>query len=89
MAEGRQLIADRQKMLKLADWSKYGWLVVKEYEEDGLADDSEDEKRIEKAEWVVESRMQAKRRKEAVRKRGCTTGATSARTRGKAVFISV
>ena len=64
--EGRQLIAHRQKLLKLADRSEYGWSVVEEYEEDGLADDSEDEKRIEKAERAAERRVQAKRRKEAV-----------------------
>ena len=30
----------------LADKSDAGWLVVQEYEQDELADDSEDEKRI-------------------------------------------
>ena len=66
LAEGRKLIAHRQKLLKLADRSEYGWSVVQEYEEDGLADDSDDEKRIEKAERAAERRAQAKRRKEAV-----------------------
>ena len=65
MTEGRQLITHRQKLLKLADRSEYGWSVVDEYE-DGLADDSEDKKRIEKAEQAAEWRAQAKRRKEAV-----------------------
>ena len=65
LKEGKQLIAHRQKLLKLADRSEHGWTVVEEYEEDGLADDSEDEKRIEKAERAAERRIQAKRRKEA------------------------
>ena len=66
LAEGRQLIAHRQKLLKLADRSEHRWSVVDEYEEDRLANDSEDEKRIEKAERAAERRVQAKRRKEAV-----------------------
>ena len=36
-------------MIKLADKSDAGWLVVQEYEQDNLADNSEDEKRIKKA----------------------------------------
>ena len=39
-----------QKLIKLADWSEYGWRTVEEYEEDDLAKDSDDEKRIGKAE---------------------------------------
>ena len=75
LTEGRQLIAHRRKLLKLANRSEYGWSIVEEYEEDGLANDSEDKKRIEKAEWAAERRAQAKRRKEAAadgRKRGHT-----------------
>ena len=36
VAEGRQLIKKRQKLIKLADRSKDGWLVVQEYESDEL-----------------------------------------------------
>lgn len=43
------LIQKRQKLIKLADKSEGGWLVVQEYEQEELADDSEDEKRIRKA----------------------------------------
>ena len=46
VAEGRQLIKKRQKLIKLADGSKDGWLVVQEYESDELASNSEDEKKI-------------------------------------------
>eukprot|EP00731_Ephydatia_muelleri_P018538 Em0011g578a len=66
---GRQLIAHRQKLLKLADHSEYGWSLVEQYEEDALADDSEDEKRIDKAERAAERKVQAKRRKEAADER--------------------
>lgn len=43
------VIKKRQKLIKLADKSEAGWLAVQEYESDELADDSEDEKRIKKA----------------------------------------
>lgn len=42
-------IQRRQKLLKLADRSEAGWLAVEEYESDELADDSDDEKRIRRA----------------------------------------
>ena len=39
----------RQKLIKLADKSEAGWLGVEESEGDELADDSDDAKRIKKA----------------------------------------
>ena len=46
----------RQKLIKLADRSKDGWLVVQEYESDDLASDSEDEKKIKKAKNAAEKK---------------------------------
>ncbi|KAK3746298.1 hypothetical protein QZH41_020075, partial [Actinostola sp. cb2023] len=43
------VIQKRQKLIKLADKSEAGWLAVQEYESDELADGSDDEKRIKKA----------------------------------------
>ncbi len=37
-------------MIKLTDRSEAGWLVVEEYESDELAEDSEDDKKIRRAE---------------------------------------
>ena len=37
--EGKDLIEARQKMIRLADRSKYGWDIVNEYEADELAAD--------------------------------------------------
>ncbi len=54
--EGQQLIKNRQKLIKLADRSKDGWQVAQEYESDDLASNSEDEKRIRKAESAVEKK---------------------------------
>ena len=42
-------IQKRQKLIKLADKSEAGWMAVEEYESDELADDSDDAKRIKKA----------------------------------------
>ena len=39
--EGKE-IRKRQKLVKLADRNKDGWLVVQEYESDNLASNSED-----------------------------------------------
>ena len=44
-----EAIQKRQKLIKLADKSKAGWLAVEECESDELADNSDDEKRIKKA----------------------------------------
>ena len=56
VAEGRQLIKKRQKLIKLADRSKDGWLVVQEYESKELASNSEDEKKIRKAKLSAEKK---------------------------------
>ena len=62
IAKGRQLIADTQKLIKIADRSDPGWAVVEEYTADELAADSDDEKRLDKAARSAE-REAAKRRK--------------------------
>ena len=59
VAEAKLIIKKRQKLIKIADKNRYGWLVVQEYETDDLASDSEDEK-IRKAKAAAE-----KKRKEA------------------------
>ncbi|XP_060082590.1 uncharacterized protein LOC132561897 [Ylistrum balloti] len=40
----------RQKLIKLADSSEFGWKTVKEYEANSIADNSDDEKKMVKAE---------------------------------------
>ena len=42
--EGPSLIKERQKLIKLADRSDTGWLMVAEYQENELAEDSDHEK---------------------------------------------
>ncbi len=48
--EGEKLITDRQKLIRIADRSEHGWATVEEYEYDELADNSDDEKKLFKAE---------------------------------------
>ena len=45
------MLEHRQKLIKLADRSEYGWRTIEEYEEDDPAKDSDNEKRIAKAEY--------------------------------------
>ena len=60
--EGTKVIAVRQKHIKIADRSKLGWGVVAAYENDDLAENSDDERRLFKAE-EAERRQQKKKRK--------------------------
>ena len=48
--EGEKLIEERQKQIRIADRSEYGWATVEEYMDDELAENSDDEKRMFKAE---------------------------------------
>ena len=50
LQETLEAVKQRQKLIKLADRSPLGWATIKEYLTDNLADDSDDEKRLRKAE---------------------------------------
>ena len=54
--EGKLIIKKRQKLIRIADKNRDGWLVVQEYESDDLASDSEDEKKIRKAKAAAEKK---------------------------------
>lgn len=62
LREGLCLLEDRQKKIRLADRSDCGWDLVREYEADELADDSDDEKKIRKAEKAAEQRLAGKKK---------------------------
>ena len=57
----QEAIQERQKLIRIADRSDYGWDVVQEYISDELAADSDDEKKLLKAEKVAEQKSQKKR----------------------------
>lgn len=65
LATGRKLLAERQKLIRIADRSEFGWGVVAEYTADELTDDSDDEKRLEKAEKAAERKAAKRKRKRA------------------------
>ncbi|VDH99940.1 Hypothetical predicted protein [Mytilus galloprovincialis] len=62
--EGIDLVCERQKLIKLADSSQLGWKVVSEYVANPIADDSEDEKKMMRA----QSRAERKSKAEKVKK---------------------
>ncbi|KAL5499646.1 hypothetical protein EMCRGX_G011099 [Ephydatia muelleri] len=70
IAEGTSFLARRQKLIKLADRSESGWAVVEEYDADVLADDSDDEKKIEKAEKAAERKLAKRRKVQEVKREG-------------------
>ena len=71
--KGQSLLEEHQKLIRLADHSEHGWGVVGEYTAGDLADDSDVEKKIEKAERAAETKAGKQRKKR---------GAASVRFRG-------
>ena len=63
LKEGEKLLTARQKLIRIADRSEYGWSTVAEYEEDELADGSDDEKRLYKAELRAGRKVKATKQK--------------------------
>ena len=61
ISEGYELIKQRQKLIKLADSSVAGWRAVDEYVKNPIASDSEDEKRISKAQTRAERKVKDER----------------------------
>ena len=51
IAEGIASIKFRQKLIRIADRSEYGWAAVEEYVDDELADGEDDEKRIQRSDF--------------------------------------
>ena len=49
LAQGIEHLAYRQKLVKMADSSELGWKVVQEYVANPLADNSDDDKKINRA----------------------------------------
>ena len=52
--EGLKTLEKRQKHIRVADRSEFGWATVEHYESHPLAADSDNEKRLEKAEKEAE-----------------------------------
>ena len=63
LQEGEKLIVERQKLLRIADCSEHGWATAEEYQEDELADNSDDEKRLFHAEQRAGRKLKANKTK--------------------------
>ena len=59
--EGKKLISQRQKLVRLADREEKGWKFVREYVRDKLAEDSDDERQIKKARRTVQEKFPTRR----------------------------
>jgi hypothetical protein len=70
------LLNYRQKIIKIADSSDLGWRVVQEYEANPLEDDSDDEKKLFKAEARAERKVKAEKSKKTKRTHPYVTPAT-------------
>lgn len=63
ISEGIELLNYRQKLVKMADSSEFGWKVVQEYTANPLADDSDDDKKILRAQSRAERKIKAEKAK--------------------------
>ena len=59
LKEGEKLILYRQKLIRIADRSEFNWATVQEYEDDELAENSDDKKRLLKSEIRANRIMKA------------------------------
>ena len=69
LSNGKKLINKKFKQIKLADREEHGWQVVKFYESDDLASDSEDEKSINRAKREAAAAAKKRETKRKERKR--------------------
>ena len=51
LKQGLDMIAARQKRIKVADRSDYGWATINEYEQDQLAADEEEARKGQEGSW--------------------------------------
>ena len=59
---GIELVSNRNKLIVLADSSDGGWQTVEEYTQRDIAADSDDDRRIRKAEFAAIRKLQQRRR---------------------------
>jgi len=60
--DGIDTVLFRNKLIKMADSSELGWRVVQEYEANPLASDSEDEKKIHRAQMHADRKVRQQKR---------------------------
>ena len=62
LSEGKRLIKERQRLIRIADAEPHGWNFVFEYQKESLANDSDDEKALARARRTLKNREDAKKR---------------------------
>ena len=70
LEKGLKFVCEQQKLIRMADRLEHGWATVEEYLEDELADNSDDEKQMQKAEFRVGRKLKAAAAKNAKKKAG-------------------
>ena len=65
LEKAAEMLERRMRLIRIADRSEYGWAVVAEYETHELALDSDDEKKISRAEKEAERKWLKKRKRQA------------------------
>ena len=60
LAQGTHLLDERQKLIRLADKSEFGWKTVEEYTQHELAEDDQDAKKIRHAEERAEKALKSR-----------------------------
>ncbi|VDI05545.1 Hypothetical predicted protein [Mytilus galloprovincialis] len=69
ISEGIDIVQERQKLIKLADSSQLGWKVVNEYVANPIAEDSEDERKMLRAQSRAERKSKAEKTKKSIKPR--------------------
>ncbi|XP_060571306.1 uncharacterized protein LOC132729545 [Ruditapes philippinarum] len=80
VVEGMSTLIHRQKLIKLADSTDLGWRVVNEYEAHPLAEDSDDEKKIFRAQLHADRKAKQERRARTKRNAPYVVPATSSQS---------
>lgn len=60
LTKGIEWINERRKLIKITDRSEQGWKTTEEYKKDPVAANSDDEKRIQKAEVAAKRKAAEK-----------------------------
>ena len=63
LKEGEKLILHRKTLIRIVDRSEFGWATVQEYEDDELAENSDDEKKLFKSEIRANKKVKADKNK--------------------------
>ena len=89
LESGTELVSKRVKAIKLADKSEFGWATVNEYLSDELASDSDDEKRIYRAERRAERKINKEKRRRVRSDDKRTSSSSAFRAASSSRFSSV